>query len=99
MTWDLRSLCVCVYVCALSGSVVSDSLRPHGLEPTRLLRPWDSPGKNTGAGCLSFSRESSQTKDQTQVSCIAGRVFITESPGKPVSSLTRDQTHSPVLEV
>ena len=29
-------------------SVVSDSLQPHGLYPTRLLCPWDSPGKNTG---------------------------------------------------
>ena len=27
------------------------TLRPHGLQPTRLLRPWDSPGKNTGVGC------------------------------------------------
>ena len=34
-----------------SRSVVSDSLRPHGLQPTRLLHPWDSPGKNTGVGC------------------------------------------------
>ena len=25
-------------------------MRPHGLQPTRLLRPWDSPGKNTGVG-------------------------------------------------
>ena len=33
------------------ASVVSDSVRPHGLQPTRLLRPWDSPGKNTGVGC------------------------------------------------
>ena len=30
---------------------MSDSVRPHGLQPTRLLRPWDSPGKNTGVGC------------------------------------------------
>ena len=30
---------------------MSDSVRPHRLQPTRLLRPWDSPGKNTGAGC------------------------------------------------
>ena len=37
--------------CALSHSVVSDSLRPHGLQPTRLLCPWDSPGKNPGVGC------------------------------------------------
>ena len=34
-----------------SRSVVSDSSRPHGLQPTRLLRPWDFPGKSTGAGC------------------------------------------------
>ena len=32
-------------------SVVSDSLQPHGRQPTRLLYPWDSPGKNTGVGC------------------------------------------------
>ena len=31
--------------------VVSDSSRPHGLQPTRLLRPWDFPGKGTGVGC------------------------------------------------
>ena len=34
-----------------SRSVVSDSSRPHGLQPTRLLHPWDSPGKNTGVDC------------------------------------------------
>ena len=35
----------------LSHSVVSDSLRPRGLQPTRLLRPWDFPGKSTGVVC------------------------------------------------
>ena len=34
-----------------SCSVVSDSSRPHGLQPTRLLHPWDFPGKSTGVGC------------------------------------------------
>ena len=34
-----------------SRSVMSDSLRPHGLQPTRPLRPWNSPGKSTGVGC------------------------------------------------
>ena len=29
---------------------MSDSLRPHGLQPTRLLCPWDFPGKSTGVG-------------------------------------------------
>ena len=32
-------------------SVVSDSQQPHGLQPTRLLRPWDFLGKSTGVGC------------------------------------------------
>ena len=34
-----------------SRSVVADSVRPHGLQPTRLLHPWDFPGKSTGVGC------------------------------------------------
>ena len=34
-----------------SRSVVSDSVRPHGLQPTRLLHPWDFPGKSTGWLC------------------------------------------------
>ena len=32
-------------------SVVSDSLRPHGLQPTKLLCPWDFPGNSTGVDC------------------------------------------------
>ena len=34
-----------------SRSVVSDSQRHHGLQATRLLHPWDFPGKSTGVGC------------------------------------------------
>ena len=34
-----------------SCSVMSDSLQPHGLQPTRLLHPWDFPGKSTRVGC------------------------------------------------
>ena len=34
-----------------SHSVVSDCSWPRGLQPTRLLRPWDFPGKSTGVGC------------------------------------------------
>ena len=33
-----------------SCSVMSNSSRPHGLQPTRLLHPWDFPGKSTGVG-------------------------------------------------
>ena len=41
-----------------SRSVVSDLQRPHGLQPSKFLHPWDFPGKSTGVGChcrLSFS--------------------------------------------
>ena len=41
----------CCCCCCQVTSVVSDSVQPHGLQPTRLLHPWDSPGKNTGVGC------------------------------------------------
>ena len=34
-----------------SRSVASDFYQPHGLQPTRLLCPWDFPGKSTGVGC------------------------------------------------
>ena len=33
---------------------MSDSVRPHRRQPTRLPHPWDSPGKNTGVGCHFF---------------------------------------------
>ena len=42
----LEPLCLCM----LSHSVVSYSLRPHGLQPARFLCPWDSPGRNTRVG-------------------------------------------------
>ena len=35
---------------SVSRSVVSESFRPRGLHPTRLLCPWDSPGKSPGVG-------------------------------------------------
>ena len=37
----------------------------------RLLCPWDSPGKNTGAGCHFLLQESSQTRSWTHISCVS----------------------------
>ena len=34
-----------------TAAAVSDSVQPHRRQPTRLARPWDSPGKNIGVGC------------------------------------------------
>ena len=48
--------CVCVCVC-VSRSVMSDPLQSHGLQPTRLLCPWDSPGKNSGVSCYFLLQE------------------------------------------
>ena len=45
---------VIIVACLLSHSVMSDSLRFYGLEPARLLCPWDFPGKSAGAGCCAL---------------------------------------------
>ena len=45
---------------------MSNSVRPHGLQPTRLLCPWDSPGKNTGAGCH-FLLQCMKVKSKSEV--------------------------------
>ena len=45
---------------------MSDSVRPHGLQPTRLFRPWDSPGKNTGVGCH-FLFQCMKVKSESEV--------------------------------
>ena len=43
-----------------SHLVVSDPQRPHGLQPTRLLCPWEFPGKSTGVGCHCLLRSRTQ---------------------------------------
>ena len=47
-------------------SVVSDSVWPHRQQPTRLPRPWDSPGKNTGVGCH-FLLQCMKVKSESEV--------------------------------
>ena len=51
---------------AAVASVVSDSVRPHRRQPTRLLCPWDSPGKNTGVGCH-FLLQCMKVKSESEV--------------------------------
>ena len=48
---SLAGYSMCVHT---SCSVVSDSLRPRGLQPARLFCPWDSPVKNTGVVCCAL---------------------------------------------
>ena len=49
-SWYIFSRYVTVLT-VLSCSVMSDSLQPYGLQPTRLLYPWDCPSKITGVDC------------------------------------------------
>ena len=50
----------------LLSRFVSDSARPHRRQPTRLPRPWDSPGKNTGVGCH-FLLQCMKVKSESEV--------------------------------
>ena len=45
---------------------MSNSVWPHRRQPTRLSRPWDSPGKNTGAGCH-FLLQCMKVKSESEV--------------------------------
>ena len=45
---------------------MSNSVRPHRQQPTRLLHPWDSPGKNTGVGCH-FLLQCMKVKSESEV--------------------------------
>ena len=54
----------------LARSVMSNSLWPHGLYPTRLLCPCNFPGKSTGVGYHSLLQGSSWPRDRTQVSLL-----------------------------
>ena len=51
---------------AAVASVVSDSVQPHRQQPTRLLCPWDSPGKNTGMGCH-FLLQCMKVKSESEI--------------------------------
>ena len=57
---------------------MNHSQRPHGLQPTRLLRPWDFPGKSTGVGChcllRSFLIGNSNSSELPR--CLSGSIII-----------------------
>ena len=73
------SILCCCYLVAQSSLTL---LRPHGLSPIRLLCPWDFPGKNTGVGCISFSRGSYWPMVIPVSPALAGWFFTTEPPEK-----------------
>ena len=91
------------YCAVISCSVMSDSVRSHRQQPTRLPRPWDSPGKNTRVGCH-FLLQCMKVKSESEVaqtvgspsgmlmwtfsrSTTPGRIFKEGKPLLPLSPL------------
>ena len=68
-------------------SVMSDSLQPYGLEPSRLLCPWDFPGKNTKVGCHGLLQGIFPTQglnpQHLYLPALQMDSLPTEPPGKP----------------
>ena len=77
---------------------MSDSVRPHRQQPTRLLCPWDSQGKNTGVGCH-FLLQYMKVKSESEVaqSCLTLRNPMDCSlPGSSVHGVSRQEYWSGV---
>ena len=64
---------------------MSDSVRPHRRQPTRLPHPWDSPGKNTEVGCH-FLLQCMKVKSESEVaqSCLTLRAKGGKSELEPI---------------
>ena len=65
-----------------SHSVVSDSSRPHGLQPTRLLRLWDFPGKSTGVGCHCLVQKWRHVHTKTYTQMFTAALFVGQNRKK-----------------
>ena len=73
---------------------MSDSVRPQRQQPTRLPRPWDPPGKNTGVGCH-FLLQCMKVKSKSEVaqSCPTFSDPIDGSPpGSPIPGIPQART-------
>ena len=95
-----RAACVCMCVCVPTQSRLT-LCDPVDCSPTRLLCPWDSPGKNTGVGCLGLLQRIFPIQ-KSMSPALAGGFFTTSTAweahvvkcyyalileGKPVSDL------------
>ena len=87
----------CCCCCCCVASVMSDSVRPHRRQPTRLPHPWDSPGKNTGVGCH-FLLQCRKVKSESEVaqSCLtlSGRGSIPSWGIKIPRAASHTHTHT-----
>ena len=94
-TTNLASSLLCGFV---SHSVLSDALRPNGLQSTKLLCPWNSPDKNTGVGSCSLLQGIFPTQESKPclphcwwiLYCLSHQGSSTSSLELPISSKSRN---------
>ena len=77
-----------------SCSVTSNPQRPHGLQPTRLLHPWDFPGRSTGVGCLHGPFLTLAKANP----CALAYIIISQKKKKNRKHITRDFFGGPVAK-
>ena len=85
-----------LHACSVT-SIMSNCLQPYGRQHTRLLCPWDSPGKNTRVDCHTLLQEIFLTQGlNLYLLCFLNcrRIFFTtEPPRKPQTAFNPSQTH------
>ena len=91
---EVPSACACQV-----ASVVSDSLRPTGLQPTRLLCPWDSPGKNTGMSRRALLQPLSPFSSAAQSCRNVCDPMDCSTPGFLVHRQLRERAQTPIHPV
>jgi len=78
---------------------MSDSVRPHRRQPTRLPNPWDSPGKNTGVGCHFLLRCMKVSLPIQEVTDTGGLVAVMSNSCDPMNcSLSGSFVHGILQE-
>ena len=90
----LMSLRTAIAAVAANSHQLCPTVRPHRWQPTRLLRPWDSPGKNSGVGCH-FLYQCMKVKSESEVtqSCLTLRDPMDGSPpGSPAPGILQART-------
>ena len=91
----------CIWHSCQAASVMFDYLRPYGVWPTRLLCPWDSPGKKMGVGCDALLQGTFTTQETEPVSptslAFAGGFFTTNTTLETLHMWKHHDLSSPLL--
>ena len=91
--------CINCFSLDLCAQVLCNPSQPPGLQPARLLCPWDSPGESIGMGCHDLLWGPSQPGDQVHASCLAGGLSANEPPGSPQDTIHWARAHPHDLTV